>query len=281
MEFKVLLLLDNAGGHPADLDYEGVRVEFLPPNTTSLIQPMDQGVIRAFKALYTRNSLQYLVKEMDSNPDFDLTTYWKKFNIAHCLTIVGQSLKEMKKQTLNAAWKNLWPDVVNDYEGFSPAEIQHSAINRALILARQLGGEGFEDCTEEDLDTLIDTHGDPLTDQDLEELTKSASEDEGDADEDDEPEDEGLSLDRLSRLLQLFREAKELSMAWDPFMERAIKLGNAIDAATEPYKNLFNNLKKQQGQLPITMFLQPAKKTTPPPPPADPEVGEEVALEEL
>ncbi|XP_070592955.1 tigger transposable element-derived protein 1-like [Erythrolamprus reginae] len=58
LNFKVLLLMDNAGGHD-DLahEHDGVQVEFLPPNTTSLIQPMDQGIIRAFKALYTRNSL--------------------------------------------------------------------------------------------------------------------------------------------------------------------------------------------------------------------------------
>uniref|UniRef100_A0A8C6T7D2 DDE-1 domain-containing protein n=1 Tax=Neogobius melanostomus TaxID=47308 RepID=A0A8C6T7D2_9GOBI len=53
VEFKVLLLVDNAGGHAADLSYDGVQIEFLPPNTTSLIQTMDQGIIHAFKALYT------------------------------------------------------------------------------------------------------------------------------------------------------------------------------------------------------------------------------------
>ncbi|KAL1141025.1 hypothetical protein AAG570_000951 [Ranatra chinensis] len=41
LEIKVLLLMDNAGGHAQELSYEGVRIEFLPPNTTSLIQPMD------------------------------------------------------------------------------------------------------------------------------------------------------------------------------------------------------------------------------------------------
>ena len=58
MEFLVLLLVDNAGGHSVDLHHEGVQIEFLPPNTTSLLQPMDQGVIRAFKALCTGICLQ-------------------------------------------------------------------------------------------------------------------------------------------------------------------------------------------------------------------------------
>lgn len=50
VDFKLLLLMDNVGGHADDLAYDGVQIEFLPPNTTSLSQPMDQGIIRAFKA---------------------------------------------------------------------------------------------------------------------------------------------------------------------------------------------------------------------------------------
>lgn len=41
LDFKVFLLVDNTRG----------QIEFLSPNPTSLIQPMDQGITRAFKAL--------------------------------------------------------------------------------------------------------------------------------------------------------------------------------------------------------------------------------------
>ena len=42
-------------GHP-DLNHidPNVQIVFLPPNTTSLIQPMDQGVIATLKAFYRR-----------------------------------------------------------------------------------------------------------------------------------------------------------------------------------------------------------------------------------
>ncbi|XP_029640401.1 tigger transposable element-derived protein 1-like [Octopus sinensis] len=61
-----ILLMDNSGGHTTDLSHEGIQTEYLLPNTTSLIQPVDQGVIRVFKALYTRNVLVKLVASVDA-----------------------------------------------------------------------------------------------------------------------------------------------------------------------------------------------------------------------
>jgi hypothetical protein len=59
LDERILLLLDNAPGHPKHLGnaIPGVEIIYMPPNTTSLIQPMDQGVIRSFKAKYLTNFL--------------------------------------------------------------------------------------------------------------------------------------------------------------------------------------------------------------------------------
>lgn len=47
---KALLLIDNAPSHPDEsvLSVGEIKAMFFPPNVTSLIQPMDQGVISAF-----------------------------------------------------------------------------------------------------------------------------------------------------------------------------------------------------------------------------------------
>lgn len=54
--FKILLILDNAPGHPPHIGdlHPNINVVYLPPNTTSIIQPMDQGAIATFKAHYLR-----------------------------------------------------------------------------------------------------------------------------------------------------------------------------------------------------------------------------------
>ncbi|GFY28059.1 tigger transposable element-derived protein 1 [Trichonephila clavipes] len=43
LDFKVLLTVDNAASHP-QLEHPNVQLVFLPPNTTSLIQPLDQDL---------------------------------------------------------------------------------------------------------------------------------------------------------------------------------------------------------------------------------------------
>ena len=108
MECHVLLLVDNAGSHPVDLYHEGVQIEFLPPNTTSLLQPMYQEFIRTFKALYIGNCLQQLVDAIYEEEDFQLKVYWRNFTISSCLTVKRKALQDMKKETLNACCKKLY-----------------------------------------------------------------------------------------------------------------------------------------------------------------------------
>ena len=56
---RVLLLLDNCPSHKINgLVLPHVDVYFLPPNTTSKIQPMDVGIIMSFKKNYRRHQIQ-------------------------------------------------------------------------------------------------------------------------------------------------------------------------------------------------------------------------------
>jgi len=41
---KIILFIDNAPSHPAT-KFNNIKLSFLPPNTTSKTQPMDQGII--------------------------------------------------------------------------------------------------------------------------------------------------------------------------------------------------------------------------------------------
>ena len=53
---KIILLIDNAGCHsPIQFEsFSNVTVKFLPPNMTSVIQPLDAGIINAVKGRYRK-----------------------------------------------------------------------------------------------------------------------------------------------------------------------------------------------------------------------------------
>ena len=73
---QVLLLLDNFSGHELGVQLVGgkkglanVRIEWLPPNTTSHWQPLDQGIIASFKLQYRRHWISYMLRQYENNKD--------------------------------------------------------------------------------------------------------------------------------------------------------------------------------------------------------------------
>jgi hypothetical protein len=58
---RVLLFVDNAPPHQlGDVELKNTTVHFFPPNTTSVLQPMDAGVIASLKRHYRRRHIRYM-----------------------------------------------------------------------------------------------------------------------------------------------------------------------------------------------------------------------------
>lgn len=64
LPFKVLPILNNAPGHlePLEFNTQGVKVAYLSPNTMSVMQLLDQKVIRTFKAYFTQYYIEINAK---------------------------------------------------------------------------------------------------------------------------------------------------------------------------------------------------------------------------
>ena len=93
---KILLLLDNCSAQP-DVELSNIKLVFLPPRTTSHLQPQDAGIIQAVKLVYRQKLLRHLLLRMDdSNTASDLVKYvnhaWdvlKDSTINKCFTKLG------------------------------------------------------------------------------------------------------------------------------------------------------------------------------------------------
>lgn len=82
---KVLLLMDNFSGHELGVILVGgkealvnVRIEWLPPNTTSHWQPLDQGIIASFKLQYRRLWISYMLRQYEADKDPNKTVHLLK-----------------------------------------------------------------------------------------------------------------------------------------------------------------------------------------------------------
>lgn len=195
LDFKILLLIDNAPGHPSTLvgAHPNVNVMFLPPNTTSLIQPLDQGIIATFKAYYTRRCFKRILDSIELNPEETVTSSWKKFNIADCIADIDASLSELQPSSINACWRNLWPEVVAKENHIPPLIRQEEEI---VDLARQIGGDGFDDLRQDEIHDHLESHETDLTEEEFMEIMEGKEvESEGSENEKEEDENSGKCRD--------------------------------------------------------------------------------------
>ena len=73
---KIVLFVDNCSAHPQISCLQSIELFFLPPNTTSEIQPCDQGIINALKFHYRKSMVRNLIECIDSGQkveDFKIT----------------------------------------------------------------------------------------------------------------------------------------------------------------------------------------------------------------
>ena len=136
---RAIVLMDNCPAHPPESEMmteDGrIRCIFLPKNTTSLIQPMDQGIIYAAKRIYRRKFLSevLVVSEPEDSEEEDTReqrTLEKvgSYSLHSAIYNWADAWEELKPSTLANAWKKLLGngggDVQQDFSGFETPEIR-------------------------------------------------------------------------------------------------------------------------------------------------------------
>lgn len=251
---KALLLLDNAPAHtPAMVDWcANVQVCFLPPNTTSLIQPCDQGLISTFKSYYTRRAMHALsVAHRDGIIDGP-QAYWKTFDIKKAVEMIGEAWQEITPVTMNAVWRKLWPQAVHNFTGFAVPDTAALSKEIAALANESALGDGKE-VTEEDVQQLLNSHDQELTTQELLELEETRT----DAADPESPVPP-LTITQLQKALELYYEANDFLLQIDPDMDRSFKVRSSVKGAIRCYEELLRSKQMEKKQQRITAYFKPA-----------------------
>jgi len=115
------ILLDNCPAHPpADAlrSRDGkITVAYLPKNTTSKIQPLDQGIIQAFKANYRRD----LVKNMVAS-DKNVIDFLKSVTVKEAIYLSGTAWDCVLQTCIERCWMKGLGDAFVTYSGEPDSE---------------------------------------------------------------------------------------------------------------------------------------------------------------
>ena len=57
---KIIMIVDNCPAYPEIKGLKSIDLQFLPPNTTSCTQLMDQGSVRYFVFVYNKFIFEFL-----------------------------------------------------------------------------------------------------------------------------------------------------------------------------------------------------------------------------
>ena len=117
---KIAMFIDNCPAHPQSVKLTNIDLFFFPPNCTSKVQPMDQGVIANFKCYYRKMVLQKLIIAFNATPDEEK----KAFPTVYKLSVLDALY------TVRAAWGCVSDETIANcfrHAGFGRQTTQQSA----------------------------------------------------------------------------------------------------------------------------------------------------------
>jgi len=102
-------------------------------NTTSLIQPMDQGVIESMKRRYRKELLKKLLlaDAGTSYPEDTIIDFWKRINIKDAMFMVAAVWNDIPQSTIQASWRKLLKSSNSDGERSNDGQGSSASADQA------------------------------------------------------------------------------------------------------------------------------------------------------
>ena len=89
---KTLLFLDYATSH-ADISLKNIKLQFFPASTTSILQPVDQGIIQATKIRHRKMQMQNLIMMLEKEKEKCCSELLKEVDVLQAIYRVKNAWK--------------------------------------------------------------------------------------------------------------------------------------------------------------------------------------------
>ena len=256
--FKILLLLDNAPGHPphfGDL-HPNIKIMYLPPNTTSVLQPMDQGAIATFKAYYLKITFSQAIMALEN--ETTLKEFWSKYNMLQAIKNIAGGWQEVTPSCMSGIWKKLTKRFQENTSSAIENEIEIEQITDQIV---ELGQQLNLDVDNEDINQLIEYDVDDLTNEDLLDLEAQCvaeDADESTQDEEEMPHKKFSAKEMAAAFHQIHQGMQKLE-EMDANEERFTKVNKLIQENMACYYKIYREMIAQTVQTTLDCFV---KKTS-------------------
>ena len=194
---KIALLIDNCPAHPSVSDLTNVQLVFLPPDTTSVLQPMDQGVIRSLKAHYRGRIVRRLCRALDK------TKTLPKISILQAMKILVSSWEAVSEQTIVNYFRKAGITSEAQNAAITDADDPFSYLKENLQQLHDIDPDMVpESVTPEsliDVDNEVITTAPMITDDDVLRSITTNQQEQSDEDDDNDEEVEEAAPERPLR----------------------------------------------------------------------------------
>ncbi|GBN46773.1 Tigger transposable element-derived protein 2 [Araneus ventricosus] len=109
---KAIIMIDNALAQPdvETLKAENITCIFMPPNTNSILQSIDQGMIESTKLHYRKQLLSKLLFEGDNDEEeaaCSIVQFWKALKLKDFVYMINKAWESVLEHTLRRSWRKL------------------------------------------------------------------------------------------------------------------------------------------------------------------------------
>ena len=170
---KAILLIDNCAAHPDEdllCSHDGqMKAVFLPPNTTSVIQPLDGGILETAKRNYRKRLLQRVLTENEGESSPSLLETIKGMTMKDVAYMAGEAWEDVKAESISKVWRKTLLNRVDQLSGAAASSERDASAEAecrpederqpedAAVVLEQLREAGFSEGNQEDIQEWLTT----------------------------------------------------------------------------------------------------------------------------